>query len=402
MNAHLLRLIWNRKRHNVLLAVEVFFAFLVVLGVSVFAVNVATNWMRPLGYDIVRVWNLSLGYPEARGGATHERVRAVLARIRQLPGVEAADATGVTPYSSYEWGACHPNGCIAVNHATDGFADLLGIEVVSGRWFSRDDDGAVGEIPVVINRQLARQEFGEDEPLGKVMPSNNRPLPDGAPRPSQRVVGVIDDFRVKGELGTSEPYLFSRVNLNVEPPPGVPMPRHILLRVAPGTSAEFEQMILAAVQPIAPEWSFAVTSLDAEREASFKGYRTAFIVIGSIAGFLMLMVALGLTGVVWQMVTERTREFGLRRAGGAAVWDIRRQVLTELALIASLAIVPGALLAAQIPALPMPSDWLIPDSVFLTSVAISVMFIYLVVLACAWYPSRLATRIQPAEALHYE
>jgi putative ABC transport system permease protein len=402
MNAHLLRLIWNRKRHNALLAVEIFFAFLVVLGVSVFAVNVVANWTRPLGYGIDRVWTLSLGFPEVTGGATHERIGAVLARVRQLPSVEAADATGITPYSSEQWGACHPNGCIAVNHATDGLANLLGIEVISGRWFSRDDDGAVGEIPVVINQRLARQEFGHEEALGKIMPSNSRPLPDGTPRPPQRVVGVIDDFRVKGELGTSEPYLFSRVNLNMEPPPGAPMPRNIVMRVAPGTPAEFEETILAAVQPIAPEWSFAVTSLGAEREASFRGYRSAFIVIGSIAGFLILMVALGLTGVVWQMVTERTREFGLRRAGGAAVWDIRRQVLTELALIASLAIVPGALLAAQIPALPMPSDWLIPDSVFLTSVAISVMFIYLVVLACAWYPSRLATRIQPAEALHYE
>jgi putative ABC transport system permease protein len=36
------------------------------------------------------------------------------------------------------------------------------------------------------------------------------------------------------------------------------------------------------------------------------------------------------------------------------------------------------------------------------SVAVSVTFIYLVVLVCAWYPSRLATRIHPAEALHYE
>jgi putative ABC transport system permease protein len=402
MNAHLLRLIWNRKRHNALLAVEIFFAFLVVLGVSVFAVNVVTNWTRPLGYGIDRVWSVNLGYPEVKGGVTHERIGALLARVRQLPGVEAAEAAGITPYSSEEWGACHPNGCIAVNHATDGLADLLGIEVISGRWFSRDDDGTVGEIPVVINQRLARQEFGDEDALGKVMPSNSRPLPDGTLRPPQRVVGVIDDFRVKGELGTSEPYLFSRVNLNAEPPPGVPMPRNILLRVAPGTPAEFEETILAAVQPIAPDWSFAVTSLDAERQASFQGYRSAFIVIGSIAGFLMLMVALGLTGVVWQMVTERTREFGLRRAGGAAVSDIRRQVFTELALIASLAVVPGAFIAAQIPALPMPSDWLIPDSVFLMSVAVSVTFIYLVVLVCAWYPSRLATRIHPAEALHYE
>jgi putative ABC transport system permease protein len=40
--------------------------------------------------------------------------------------------------------------------------------------------------------------------------------------------------------------------------------------------------------------------------------------------------------------------------------------------------------------------------VFVTSIGISVVAIYLLTLACGWYPSRLATRIQPAEALHYE
>ena len=41
-------------------------------------------------------------------------------------------------------------------------------------------------------------------------------------------------------------------------------------------------------------------------------------------------------------------------------------------------------------------------AVFIGSIAISVAAIYLLTLACGWYPSRLATKIQPAEALHYE
>ena len=41
------------------------------------------------------------------------------------------------------------------------------------------------------------------------------------------------------------------------------------------------------------------------------------IAVGLVAGFLMLMVALGLLGVLWQNVTQRTREMGLRRAKGA-------------------------------------------------------------------------------------
>ena len=119
------------------------------------------------------------------------------------------------------------------------------------------------------------------------------------------------------------------------------------------------------------------------------------------------MVALGLTGVVWQSVTARTREFGLRRAKGATIADVRRQVLAELALLTSLAVAVGVALLVQLPLIPLPApaaqDLPSTDSqVLLPSIAVSAVVIYLLTLLCGWYPSRLATKIQPAEALHYE
>ena len=69
----------------------------------------------------------------------------------------------------------------------------------------------------------------------------------------------------------------------------------------------------------------------------------------------------------------------------------------------SLALVAAVVLLAQLPLLPLPTEMqIVAGPVFLASLAISVAAIYLLTLACGWYPSRLATRIQPAEALHYE
>ena len=60
-------------------------------------------------------------------------------------------------------------------------------------------------------------------------------------------------------------------------------------------------------------------------------------------------------------------------------------------------------LLAQAPLLPLPRDLsVVPAGVFVTSIAVSAAAIYLLTLACGWYPSRLATKVQPAEALHYE
>jgi putative ABC transport system permease protein len=124
------------------------------------------------------------------------------------------------------------------------------------------------------------------------------------------------------------------------------------------------------------------------------------VAVGLIAGFLLVMVALGLTGVLWQNVTQRTKEIGLRRAKGATAHRIHRQIVGELLLLASLALAVGVAIVLQFPLLDLVGP--VPPAVLTTSLLVSIAAIYLLSAVCGWYPSRLATRIQPAEALHYE
>ena len=112
------------------------------------------------------------------------------------------------------------------------------------------------------------------------------------------------------------------------------------------------------------------------------------------------MVALGLTGVVWQTVTQRTREIGLRRAKGAAIPDIRAQILGELLVMSTIAVLLGTAIVVQFPLLKLVAG--VTAGVYAASLVISALGIYLLILTCAWYPSRMATSISPAEALHYE
>ena len=58
----------------------------------------------------------------------------------------------------------------------------------------------------------------------------------------------------------------------------------------------------------------------------------------------MAMVALGLTGVLWQNVTRRTKEIGLRRAAGAPVRRIFQQIATEMIVITTSAVMLGTIL----------------------------------------------------------
>jgi putative ABC transport system permease protein len=112
------------------------------------------------------------------------------------------------------------------------------------------------------------------------------------------------------------------------------------------------------------------------------------------------MVALGLIGVVWQSVSQRTSELGLRRALGASTARIYWQISGELLVITSLGLALGVFLVAQFPLLDVLP--FVSPRVYLYGLVLSVLLVYALTIACCVYPSRLATKIMPAEALHWE
>lgn len=415
MTRHLLHLIWNRKRQNFLLTVEIFFSFLTLFGVVLLGMQYANNARHPVGYQIARVWSIDVDRKEpANDPAVRARHREtydeLLRALSDMPEIEVVAAGFTGPYANSNWGSGADlvggrNVNFGVNRVTDGYRDLFDIPIAEGRWFSREDDAAAWQ-PVVINRRLAREIFGDGNAVGQIIPEapdENDPGPaSAASRQSKRVVGVIDEFRQDGELSAPQNYLFYRMRLDGAEPEAS-LPERIFVRLAPGTAASFEESLVKRAMAVAGTWSFEVQAVEDMRTDKLRLYTSPLMVAGTIAGFLLLMVALGLTGVVWQSVTQRIREFGLRRAKGATIPNVRTQVLSEIAIVTSLAVIAAVVLLAQVPLLPLPRDLSgIPASVFIASIVVTVVAIYALTLACGWQPSRLATRIQPAEALHYE
>jgi putative ABC transport system permease protein len=121
---------------------------------------------------------------------------------------------------------------------------------------------------------------------------------------------------------------------------------------------------------------------------------------GIVALFLISMVALGLTGVLWQNVTKRTREIGLRRAMGASGKQVNRQILLEVVLLATIALLAGSVIVLQLPILG--AFTIVTPAAFSTGFALALATIYALTVLCGLYPSWLASRLQPADALRYE
>ena len=173
------------------------------------------------------------------------------------------------------------------------------------------------------------------------------------------------------------------------------------MRARPGTAAAFEARLVERLNTNAPDMSFRARPLVLARATMLRGDLPILASYALVAAFLLAMVALGLTGVLWLTVTQRTREIGLRRAKGATIPNIRHQVLGEVLVLTSLAVAAGGGRRGAVPAargLSARSS----GRVYAAGLVISVGCIYLLSVACAWAPSRLATSVPPAEALRYE
>lgn len=410
MIRQLVRLCWNRKRSQALVAVEVFFSFLVVFAVMTVAVYNVNNYRQPLGFDYRDVLNVnltSLTDIAASGGKTPaagEVARRLLSEVAGLDAVEsvagtaipAFDLTGMSDLVEHQGRRLDSYN----TEVTDDFAKVMRVEVTQGRWFESADD-VLPYDPVLVNERLKRDLFGSEDPLGK----NIAPQPDspaagraaGAPPREMRVVGVFKDFREDGELSGPEPYFFKRTRLTGADTKPL---YNLVVRVRPGTSAAFEETLMSRLRATVPGSTFQVDPLSTMRRSIMRIKLVPFVAAAMIAAFMLIMVALGMVGVLWQSVARRRREIGLRRALGATAGGVSLQVLGELLAVTTAGLLIGAALGVQLPLLGV-CAW-IGNGVYATAMALAALTIYGLTVVAALYPSWLATQVQPAEALHDE
>jgi putative ABC transport system permease protein len=419
MMAHLFKLIWRRKRLNALVILEMAVSFIVLCVVMVWTVYYINNFIQPLGFSYDRVWSLRFHHPWSLTGGPPRRTsfppppvpeneeqmsamtsainRQMYRALQELPDIEQAAFVEHGPYdhsismSNFTYRDRTASG-VVMTSAHEPVRDVLGLNVVAGRWFE-PGDGALNWKPVVVNQYMADALFGTEDPLGKTLEGTE-----------YRVIGVLDAYRKRGELQGHGPAMFRYHDIETD---GIDYNGVFLIKVRPGTPPAFEEKVLERMRAIAGDWAFELDPLSVMRQNEIDDHMTTFLFMRLIAAFLMLMVGLGLVGVLWQNVTQRTVEIGLRRALGAAAVAIHRQILGELFVVATFGVLLGLILLSQFffivaPLLDMDASGSMEGKIYASGIGLALVMIYGLTLLAGLYPSRLATRIQPAAALHYE
>ncbi|MBC8081884.1 MAG: FtsX-like permease family protein, partial [Hymenobacter sp.] len=146
-------------------------------------------------------------------------------------------------------------------------------------------------------------------------------------------------------------------------------------------------------------WTSSITPLAEERATQLKTGLAPLVALVLVCVFLIINVALGLFGVLWQTISQRRGEIGVRRALGATAGTISGQIVGEILVVTTFGLGLGLLVAAQFPLLGVLG---VPAGVYGTAMLLATGGLYALTFVCALYPSRLAAGIRPAVALREE
>lgn len=394
MFKHLLKLIWNKRKQNFLFLSEILVSFMVIFAVFSLLVFYYLNYIKPNGIEYKKVWSIQYSNPLKTSNADsletfYENVRRT---IKGLPQVEELSFSAFNyPYSNsvsttgftYKGKELSPINNYLVE---DDYHKVLGIKLLGGRWFNKEDK--IGNKKnVIINSTLKQAMFGDAEAVGAIVGADNE-------KETWKVIGVVEDVKARGDFWPAGQGFYKRLDTGAFGWIGA-----ILIKVRPSADAAFESRLHKLLSRTIQNSNLEIQHLEVMRDSTNEDTIIPMIICITVAGFLIINVALGLFGVLWYNINQRRGEIGLRRAIGATGSSVSSQLVFESLMLASLSIIVGSFFALQFPLL---NVFNVPTAVYIIALLLSIAFIYLLVIFCSLYPGKQAAAIHPAIALHEE
>jgi predicted permease len=353
----------------------------------------------PPGFNPARALTLQLSLSEKKYPDLSRRVafyNRVAERVMTLPGVEAAGLSkslplvGRVPDSFFRipgrTNHREPGYDALMEFCTADYFRAMSIPLLRGRAFSMHEV-ATGARVSVINSTAAREFFPGEDPLGRQITQNNE---------MWEIVGIVGDVRMRGLTRSLAPMVY-RPQSPFEPWRGA-----TLVVRTHGSPLGIGDSVRKAIHEIDPTQPVAnVRTLEDVVGASVAQRRLTLVLLGLFAGVALLLAAIGLYGVIAYVVTQRTREFGIRFALGATRRDVLQLVLAHGMKLVAIGLVLGVAGAFSLTHLLTKLLYEIKPNDPLTFVGVSAVLL-VVALFASWLPARRAAKVDPMEALRYE
>jgi putative ABC transport system permease protein len=394
----------GRRLRGALISIEVALAAVMLVGAGLLVRSFRELLSVDTGFQTTGIVTATISLPSARYEPEQRAAffRTLEERADAIPDVRQAGFVDMLPMSN-RW-SCDsfavddreppPSGqepCAETRSVSTSYFDAFGITLRAGRAFD-DTDRDGSQRVAIIDDMLAQQFWPGQDPIGRRVKWGSYT----AGTPWLTIVGVAQDVKHFGLDAEGRPTIY------------MPMAQHgvsmsTLVAATRGSDTEPAlNAIRSLVRELDPE--LPIVRLETMRQVldrSVAAPRFRTVLLSAFAAVALLLSLVGLYGVLAFMVAQRTQEFGIRMAIGAARRDVLRLVVRQGLgfVLAGIAVgVPVALLATRALAGVL---FGVPTTDAPTFVSVVVLLVAVSMFAC-WLPAMRATRVDPMIALREE